>query len=123
MIKGHVTGDREAVIQMEVFGLVRGRETVDAVIDTGFNGFMALPGDIIDRLRLQRAGKRRATLADGRTLLLDVFIASVLWHARKRDVLVLRTDGGPLVGMALLFGNRVSLTIVDSGEVTIDPII
>ena len=121
MITGHVTGDREAVIQMEVFGSDQSRETVNVVIDTGFNGFMALPGDIIDRLKLQPADKRRATLADGKMLLLDVFIANVLWHTQKRDVLVLRTDGGPLIGMALLYGNRVCLTIVDSGEVTIDP--
>ena len=70
MITGHVTVDREAVIQLEVFGSDQSREIVDVVIDTGFNGCLTLPGDIINRLKLQPAGKRRARLGDGNTVLL-----------------------------------------------------
>ena len=43
MITGTVTSDREAVISLEVIGLDDGRQTVAAVIDTGFNGFLTLP--------------------------------------------------------------------------------
>ena len=35
-------------------------------------------------------------------------------------MLVLQADGGPLVGMSLLYGNRVMLEVVDNGDVTID---
>ncbi|MDE2999747.1 MAG: clan AA aspartic protease [Gemmatimonadota bacterium] len=122
MITGQVTVDREAVIQLEVFGSEQKREIVDFVIDTGFNGYLILPVDLVERLNLRSAGKRRATLGDGNTVLLDVCIASVLWNKERRDVLALRADGGPLIGMSLLHGNRVKLVIVDGGEVTIEPI-
>ena len=46
----------------------------------------------------------------------------VLWHGQERDVLVLQVDGGPLVGMSLLYGNRVTLEIVEDGDVTINPL-
>lgn len=122
MITGQVTVDREAVIQLEVFGSEQKREIVDFVIDTGSNGYLILPGDLVERLNLRSAGKRRATLGDGNTVLLDVCIASVLWNKERRDVLALRADGGPLIGMSLLHGNRVKLVILDGGEVTIEPI-
>jgi hypothetical protein len=35
-------------------------------------------------------------------------------------VLVLQADGGPLVGMSLLYGSRMTLDIVDDGDVIID---
>lgn len=122
MITGQVTVDREAVIQLEVYGSEQKREIVDFVIDTGFNGNLILPGDLVERLNLQLAGKRRATLGDGNTVLLDVCIASVLWYKERREVLALRADGGPLIGMSLLHGNRLNMEVVNGGEVTIEPV-
>lgn len=122
MITGQVTVDREAVIQLEVYGSEQKREIVDFVIDTGFNGNLILPGDLVERLNLQLAGKRRATLGDGSTVLLDVCIASVLWYKERREVLALRADGGPLIGMSLLHGNRLNMEVVNGGEVTIEPV-
>lgn len=122
MITGQVAVDREAVIQLEVYGSEQKREIVDFVIDTGFNGNLILPGDLVERLNLQLAGKRRATLGDGNTVLLDVCIASVLWYKERREVLALRADGGPLIGMSLLHGNRLNMEVVNGGEVTIEPV-
>ena len=122
MITGQVTVDREAVIQLEVYGSEQKREIVDFVIDTGFNGYLILPGDLVERLNLQSAGKRRATLGDGNTVLLDVCIASVLWYKERREVLALRADGGPLIGMSLLHGNRLNVEVVNGGEVTIESV-
>lgn len=122
MITGQVTVDREAVIQLEVYGSEQKREIVDFVIDTGFNGNLILPGDLVERLNLQLAGKRRATLGDGNSVLLDVCIASVLWYKERREVLALRADGGPLIGMSLLHGNRLNMEVVNGGEVTIEPV-
>nr|MBC8228759.1 clan AA aspartic protease [bacterium] len=49
-----------------------------------------------------------------------VYLAKVLWHNQEREVLVLQADGGPLVGMSLLYGSRVTLDVVDGGDVIID---
>ena len=122
MINGQVTANREAVIELEIVSSDQKIERVEAVIDTGFNGYLTLPSDLVNRLNLQLAGNRRATLGDGNTVVLDVYLAKVIRHGREREVLVLQAEGGPLVGMSLLYGNRVILTIVSGGDVIIDPI-
>ena len=120
MISGKVTTNREAVIELEVVGFIQRKEKIEAVIDTGFNGYLTLPNSLINRLKLQLAGNRRVTLGDGNVVVLDVYLAKVLWHEQEREVLVLQADGGSLVGMSLLYGNRVMLEVVDNGDVTID---
>ncbi|MBT9149622.1 MAG: hypothetical protein DDT28_01057 [Dehalococcoidia bacterium] len=122
MITGKVTANREAVIELEVVGSNQRKEKVEAVIDTGFNGYLTLPSDLINSLKLQLVGNRRATLGDGNVVVLDVCLAKVLWYGQEREVLVLQADGGPLVGMSLLYGSRVMLEVVDNGDVTIDPL-
>ncbi len=123
MITGQVTANREAVIELEIVSQNQKIERVEAAIDTGFNGYLTLPSDLVNRLNLQLAGNRRATLGDGNTVVLDVYLAKVIWHGQEREVIVLQAEGGPLIGMSLLYGNRVILTIVNGGDVTIDPIL
>ena len=123
MIIGQVTANREAVIELEIVSQNQQIERVEAVIDTGFNGYLTLPSDLVNRLNLQLAGNRRATLGDGNTVVMDVYLAKVIWHGQEREVIVLQAEGGPLIGMSLLYGNRVILTIVNGGDVTIDPIL
>lgn len=122
MITGRVSANREAIIELEIVRSNRRTETIEAVIDTGFDGYLTLPRNMVKRLKLQPAGNRRATLGDGNTVVLDVYLANVLWHRNEREILVLQTEGGPLVGMSLLSGNRVTLMIVTGGAVTIAPL-
>lgn len=92
---------------------------VEAIIDTGFTGFLTLPWDVVTALGLSLVGNRRATLGDGSVVVLDLYLATVLWHEQEREVLVLQAEGGALVGMSLLYGSRVVLDVVEGGEVTI----
>ena len=123
MITGKITTNREAIIELEVIGSNQRTEKVEAVIDTGFNGYLTLPNDLINYLKLQRAGSRYVTLGDGNVVVLDMYLAMVLWHGQQREVLVLQADGGPLIGMSLLYGNRVMLEVVENGAVTIDSLL
>ena len=122
MITGRVSANREAIIELEIVRSNRRNETIEAVIDTGFDGYLTLPRNIVKRLKLQPAGNRRATLGDGNTVVLDVYLAKVLWHRNEWEILVLQTEGGPLVGMSLLDRNRVTLVIVTGGAVSITPL-
>lgn len=63
-----------------------------------------------------------AMLADGSSVALRRHEAIVDWNGQARDVLVLETEGGPLVGMSLLYGSRMTLDIVEGGVVMIDTI-
>ncbi len=120
MITGKITANREAIIELEVIGSNQKKEKVEAVIDTGFNGYLTLPNDLINYLNLQRAGSRHVTLGDGNVVVLDMYFAKVLWHGQEREVLVLQADGGPLIGMSLLYGSRLVLEVINNGNVTIE---
>jgi clan AA aspartic protease len=121
MMTGRVTALREAALRLVVSGPDQRQLAVDTVLDTGCNGFLTLPSHVVRTLRLPFVGHRRATLGDGSIVVLDLYLATVLWHEQEREVLVLQADGGPLVGMALLYGSRVVLHVVEDGDVLIEP--
>jgi len=117
---GRVTPDYTAMLTMEVLSQEQQRHRVQAMIDTGFNGHLTLPTKLIDRLGLPSAGHRRATLGDGRVVVFQVYLATVWWYDRAREILALQSDGGPLVGMGLLAGSRVTFDVVADGFVDIE---
>lgn len=119
MITGKITVHREAVIELEVVGLNQ-LSRIEAVIDTGFTGYLTLPSTLIDRLKLQQAGEQITILGDENRVVLKRYVAKVLWHGAERDVYILQAEGGPLIGMSLLYGSRLILDVVTDGEVTID---
>ena len=121
MIIGKIRADREAVIELEVVGLAQ-RVIIEAVIDTGFTGYLMLPSDSIDRLNLPLIGQRDVILADGTNVPLNLYRAKVIWHGVERLVYVLRANAESLVGMSLLHGSRVTLDVVTNGDVTIAPL-
>jgi clan AA aspartic protease len=121
MMTGRVTALREATLRLTVIGPDQRQQVVEAVLDTGYNGFLTLPSHIVRPLQLPFVGYRRATLGDGSIIVLEMYLATVLWHEQEREVLVLQADGGPLVGMALLYGSRVVLHVVDDGDVLVEP--
>jgi clan AA aspartic protease len=95
-------------------------EEIDVVIDTGFDGYLTLPSALIAALGMSYHSEINVVLGDGRIATLREFEARVDWNGAVRDVLVLEADGGALVGMALLYGSRVVLEVVDGGRVLID---
>lgn len=97
-------------------------QTVEAtaVIDTGFNGNVALPSETIERLDLEPIGHLQALLGDGRQVQLAVYDATVLWHGEDRDVEAVSSEAGTLVGMALLKGSTVAITVRAGGSVTVE---
>lgn len=80
------------------------------------------PGTFIRSLSLRSLGARLATLADGRQSAIRVFAGKVLWGDAPTDVPVLETAGGALVGMALLWGYRLTLEATPNGRVVIEKI-
>ncbi|SRR6266545_3014836 len=120
MITGKVTAELEEIIELKVNGSGAPPRQVEAVIDTGFNGYLTLPNRVVGLLNLPPAGNRSATLGDGSAVILDAFLATVSWHEHDRDVLVLEAEGGAVVGMSLLRGSRLSMEVVEDGDVAIE---
>ena len=122
MITGQVTAHREAVISPKVEGAGnRGRE-LDAVVDTGFNGFLTLPASFIRDLGLVWRGRGRAILADGSDSLFDSYDATVAWDTGPRRTVVDEAESDPLVGMSLLNGYELTIQVVEGGRVTVSPL-
>lgn len=116
-----VSGGREAVIAITVSNDFTNEVVeVEAVIYTGFTGYLTLPPEVVHSLSLLRQGFVEVELADGGNATLEVFDARILWHGRPYRVPVYGTEGGPLVGMSLLNGSRLTVEVVTDGMVTIE---
>lgn len=120
MMQGTVTAQHEAMLAVELLSPDQRRQQIEVLIDTGFNGSLILPAPLIQHLALPFVGYRRARLGDGRVVVFKVYIATVWWHEQRQEVLVLEAEGGALLGMALLAGNRVTLDVVEHGAVHIE---
>ena len=76
---------------------------LSAVVDTGFEGFLALPPEIIRALGLVDKGNGRITLADGTERLIPTYDIAVLWNGHTLDGTAIELPGAPLAGMRLLW--------------------
>jgi clan AA aspartic protease len=120
MLTGRVTAENEAVVRLQVIGPAGQECQVEAAIDTGYDGFITLPASLIHDLDLPFAGTAQATLADGNQVRMALFRAAVVWEEEPSEVLVLASEGGVLLGMAMLAGSRLTLDVEADGAVTIE---
>ena len=119
MITGIVNPDYEAVIHLLVQGPAGQEREINAVIDTGFNGFLTLPPILIAALGLTRLSRGRAILANGTEDIFDIYGVTVLWDGQPRYIETDAVDTTPLVGMALLNGYDLHIQVMDGGRVAI----
>ena len=130
MIRGRVSANRasdgttalEALIEIGVAGRSRIFQTMEVVVDTGFTGWLTLPGDAIGQIGLVSRGQRPAILASGEEMLFDIYAALVEWRGQVRPVIVHEAGGKPLVGMSPLAGSRLLVDAREGGDVTIEEI-
>lgn len=109
----------EAVVTLVVQGPSGRSREIEAVVDTGFNGYLTLPPELASALGLSFLTTNPVLLADGGEATFDVYRATVLWDGRPRDVDAHLSDTTPLVGMRLLDGSRLSMDVEDGGPVVI----
>jgi clan AA aspartic protease len=119
MIRGVVNVDREAIIRLLVKGTGGQQQRIEAVIDTGYDGWLCLPPSLIVLLGLPWQRRSRAVLADGSQIGFDIYRGRVVWDRRQRQIPVDEADTEPLVGMALLAGYELNVQIRHRGSVTI----
>ena len=118
MRAGSVSDSSEAIIGLAVSG-PGGEISIDAVVDTGFDGSLSLPPALILRLSLPLHGRGRAVLADGSRTVFDIYEGTVNWDGLTRRVSIDEADTDPLVGMGLLYGYELSVEVVNGGRVAI----
>jgi clan AA aspartic protease len=119
MIIGVVTDRREAVIRLKVRGPAGQDQEIEAIIDTGFDGWLSLPSSIIVQLGLTWRQRGRALLADGSESVFDIYEATVDWDGEARRIPVDEAETVPLVGMALLEGCELVVQVQRGGNVSV----
>jgi clan AA aspartic protease len=122
MITGVVNADSEAIIELLVLGPAGQRQTVEVVVDSGFNGWLSLPPSIIASLGLAWRQRGRAVLADGNESLFDIYDGKVEWIGRIRRIPIDEADAAPLAGMTLLDNHELKIEVRVGGKVTITPL-
>jgi clan AA aspartic protease len=119
MILGNVSLRCEAMLPLVVDNANGQQQVIDAVIDTGFNGFLTLPSEIIAKLDLSWNGSDTVTLGDGSETLFDIYSARIIWDGQFREVDIAESETEPLIGMGLLYGYKLQIEVVERGLVTI----
>jgi len=119
VIEGVVNAAYEPVVTLAVQGPSGQTTETEAVIDTGFTGFLTVTPALVTELGLILEGTSRATLADGSEITFDVYDVAVLWDGEPRYVLADAADTTPLVGMRLLDNHNLNIDVVDGGRVLI----
>ncbi len=120
MIEGVVNAAQEAVVPLTVSGPAGVRRDIEAIIDTGFGGFLTLPSELVTDLGLSFEGIGRATLGDGSAIVFPYYDVAVLWEGQPRFGLADEADTTPLIGMSLLANHNLYVEVEEGGRVVIE---
>lgn len=93
---------------------------MDAVMDTGFNGFLTVPPVLAVSLGCPHIGRGGAVMANGQLELFDVHEVTVIWDGQSRSVEADAADTDVLMGMSFIYGYELRMRAIDGGSVTIE---
>jgi clan AA aspartic protease len=122
MITGIVNADFEPIITLSIYGSDRKIRTQDAIVDTGFNGWLSLPTDLIAELNLKWKRRGRAVLGDGTECVFNIYEAVVVWDGNLVTIPIDEADSEPLVGMSLMEGYQLTVQVLEGGHVEISKV-
>ena len=117
MITGIVNADFEPIIPLSICGSDGKVYTQDAIVDTGFNGWLSLSPDLIAELTLKWKRRGRAILGDGSECVFDVYEAVLVWDGNMLTIPIDEADSEPLVGMSLMEGYQLTVQVFEGGHV------
>jgi clan AA aspartic protease len=120
MMQGFVNQRCEATLSIVVGNTTGQRQLIDAVIDTGFNGFLTLPSTLITELDLPWSASDIVTLGDGSETLFDLYAAAIIWDGQYREIDIAESETEPLIGMAMLYGYRLQIDALEGGIVKVE---
>lgn len=120
VIEGTVNSSHEAVISLQLRGPGGQAREIEAVIDTGYSGFLVLPPTVVRDLGLPYLSHGQAILADGSEVTFNVHDVTVLWEGQPRHIEVDSTGYTPLAGMSLIRSHSLYVEVEHGGRVVIE---
>jgi clan AA aspartic protease len=122
MITGIVNDEFEPIISISLYDSEGNVYTQDAIVDTGFNGWLSLPPDLISQLNLKWKRRGRAILGDGSECVFNVYEAVLDWDGNLLTIPIDEADSEPLVGMSLMEGYQLMVQVFEGGRVELSKI-
>jgi clan AA aspartic protease len=122
MMYGLVDQNCEIKLRLVIGNGESERQTIDALLDTGFTGYLTLPIAILDRLNLAPYRRELGTLGDGSQCAFDVYRGFIIWDGTLQQIDINASESTPLVGMAMLYGDRVQFDEIEGGTAIIQAI-
>ena len=122
MINGRVTEDLKAKINIAISVGEGVWNSLDVVIDTGFNGQLALPEETVQSFGLILDRFRRVTPAIGGTRVVASGYVNLRLEGVSIRARIILAGTEPLVGMALLRNHRIAIDAVTDGAVSVTPL-
>ena len=119
MMKGVVNSQLETVVRLHIEGPNGEKQEIEAIVDTGYNGWLTLPSSFVSALGLLFRRRGRAILADGSESFFDIYEATVALNNEQRPIPVDAAESEPLLGMRLLYGCELIVQVIENGSVDI----
>ena len=120
MIAGVVNSRYEFRICVPVLSRDGAERGIDAVLDTGFSGFLSLPRAVIDECGLTWRTFGRAVLADNRVETFDLYDAILMLDGRPKHIAVYAIEGTPLLGVNSFVDFSLRVRIQVGGRVELE---
>lgn len=117
MITGRVNRNYEPIVSVVLRPGASAVQRIDALVDTGFNGWLTLPPRLLAALGLNWLRAGRATLADGSEVTFDIYEAAINWNGSDVTIPVDESDSFPLIGMRLMDGFDLRIRVQPQGAV------
>lgn len=122
MMQGRINANFEPVIEIKVANDIGESLVLEAVIDTGFTGYLTLSHEKIQILGLDLYDTTYTILADGSRVEVSLYLVRVFWNDVMAIVLAEDTQGDALLGMQMLQGQLVTIPVRYGETVTIVPL-
>ncbi len=95
-------------LRLEVKG-PGGQGIIEFTVDTGYTGTLTLSAADCAALQLTWISEELSRLADGTEIRLNVYLLTLTWHDREREVEILALGEEPLLGATLLEDSKICL--------------
>lgn len=119
MIQGVVNAAYEPVISLTLEGPAGQTRDIQAVVDTGYTGFLTLPSALVAELQLPFVNTGWALLANDDEVRFSIHGVTVLWDDQPRDIEADVAGSVPLLGMRLLDQHNLNIDVERGGPVVI----
>jgi clan AA aspartic protease len=116
-----IVNDRlELTLPVEFIGPNGKSLTVQAVIDTGYTGYISIPTSMAIELEPEWAGTSTGYLADGSPHNFDEYETRLTWQGMGVQLTIEAGTPQVLIGMRLLYGQELHALVLPGQEVALN---